>query len=84
MDISNFFNWFIGVMSDLVIWCWNVLDSITFNGISLLDFNIIILLLGALIPLLINLAVTRSHSTAKEKRKARKEGTDTASPNDNY
>ena len=84
MDISVFFNWFVGEISSLVIWCWGVLDSITFNGISLLDFNIIILLLGALIPILINLALTRSHSSAKEKRISNKEGTNTSAPNDSY
>lgn len=72
MDISGFFNWFIGQYSNLVGWCFNTLDSISFSGITLLEFNIVLLLLGVLVPLLINLVKSSNRQAAREARKNKK------------
>lgn len=58
MDISGFFNQFFGYILTWFQWVYNTLDSITFNGISLLDYSISILLISAVLPLVITLIRT--------------------------
>ena len=72
MDISGFFSWFLGQYSRLVSWSFNTLDSIKFSGISLLEFNIVLILLGVLVPLLINLVRSSNRQAAREARKNKK------------
>ena len=60
---------------------FNLMDSIIFNGFSLLDFSITFIIFGAIIPVLISVIDTVNHrnnetrkSKEKEHRKEKKEG----------
>lgn len=70
MDISRFMSWFLGQMVGLVGWTFDILDSITFNGISILDFLIGVLLLSVIIPILITLVKSRRTPNSRESSKA--------------
>lgn len=60
MDISVFFNWFMNEIVKLFKSFFNILDSITFNGVSLLQFSLWCLILSALIPIIFSIARTQS------------------------
>lgn len=73
MDISNFINWFINQVINIFSWAFNLLDSITFNGTSLLKVIVTIIIIGVLIPVILtisqNISVIGQRSEKiKEKR----------------
>jgi hypothetical protein len=68
MDISGFFNTFLSMMLQGVSNFFNILDSITINGVSLLDFSITILLLSVVLPMVITLVKSRSNRGYKESK----------------
>lgn len=75
MDITEFMAEFLDLIIDMLTKTYNWLDSITFAGISLLQFIITINVLGAVVILLFTLVSGYSVSTAhsysiKERRKA--------------
>ena len=49
MEITNFMTWFVSQVVNIFTWCFNLLDSITFGGTSLLKVMITIMIL---VPLL--------------------------------
>ncbi len=61
MDISGFFNTFLSMILEGLSNSFNILDSISISGISLLDFSITILLLSVVIPMVITLVKSRSN-----------------------
>lgn len=73
-DITSFIDSFVALLFNGVVDCFSILDSITFHNISLLDFCIGILLLGTILPIIINFASTGVSSSrgylASETRKA--------------
>lgn len=71
MDISNFISWFISQVINMFSWFFNLLDSITFAGTSLLRFLITITIL---VPLLgVFLTLSKSTSFIGEKSEKVKE-----------
>ena len=56
MDISNFINWFINQVINIFSWAFNLLDSITFNGTSLLKVIVTIIIIGVLIPVILTIS----------------------------
>ncbi len=58
MDITYFINWFIEQVFKIFSKCFSILDSITFNGTSLLELSITIFILSALIPVILTIGQT--------------------------
>lgn len=74
MDITEFMSDFLSLFYNILTRCYNMLDSITFAGISLLQFCITVAILGVVITILFTLApgasINSSRSYAiREKRK---------------
>ena len=68
MDITYFMEWFIEQIARIFTWAFNLLDSITFSGTSLLGILITITILGAILPVLLTLATSGVKiKTGKEK-----------------
>lgn len=63
MDISGFFNTFLSMILEGLSKFFNILDSISINGVSLLDFSITILLLSVVLPMVLTLVKSRSTRT---------------------
>lgn len=79
MDISGFFNNFLSMIVEWFGWSYGTLDTIKFNGISLLDFSITLLLLSVVVPLVITLTksgVRTAKRGYRERNYERKEGSD--------
>lgn len=73
-DISGFMSSFLNEIIKFFVSCFNILDSISFNGISLLDFIITVFVLGVAIPLVITLLPSRAvHSVRDYDRKQQNE-----------
>ncbi len=65
-DISGFFSSFLNSILSMFGSFFDTLDSISFNGISLLDFTITLFVLGVAIPLVITLLPSRAVSSVRE------------------
>lgn len=80
MNIDSFFDRFIIMVVGGARDFYNLLDSITFRGISLLDYIITIFLLGIVIPLVMTLLKSRRvgghNQSYKEQKREQKEGSD--------
>lgn len=70
-DITNFIDSFISLLLTGVISCFNILSDITFHGISLLEFNLAILLIGLGITIFINVVQSGSKQAVAERRNFR-------------
>lgn len=55
-DISSFMTWFINQVINIFKFCFDILDSITFSGTSLLRVFLTILVLSVLIPVVLTIA----------------------------
>lgn len=55
MDISNFMSWFITHVFNIFKWFYNLLDSITFGGTSLLKVLVTIVILVPLISVVLTI-----------------------------
>lgn len=55
MDISNFMIWFITQVVNIFKWFYNLLDSITFGGTSLLKVLVTIVILVPLISVVLTI-----------------------------
>lgn len=55
MDISNFMSWFITQVVNIFKWFFNLLDSITFGGTSLLKVLVTIVILVPLISVVLTI-----------------------------
>lgn len=55
MDISNFMSWFITQVVNIFKWFYNLLDSITFGGTSLLKILVSIVILVPLISVVLTI-----------------------------
>lgn len=64
-DISSFLNEFFELILSIFVNCYNILDSITFNGISLLQYILTLNVLSALILVLFTIVPSYSVSNAK-------------------
>ena len=81
MDISGFFNFFLNLMVSGAEVTYTYLDSITFNGVSLLGFSITLLILSVVVSLVVTLVRSdivigagRFRDSRSRKRRERKEG----------
>lgn len=75
-DITNGLTFILNEILKIFQYCFNLLDSITFNGFSLLDFSISIIVFSAIIPVLISSIEaynTYTEKRIKEEKKRRKE-----------
>lgn len=69
-SFSQVFNWiFIWIQ-----WCFDTLDSISFMGITLLDFVIWVFVLSIILPLIITLLNSRRAGSRTESRRSRGKG----------
>lgn len=76
-DITSFIDSFINLMFTGTVDCIDILDSLTFHGISLLDFSLGILLIGCILPIIINFAssgVSSSRGYASRRSRSAKKG----------
>lgn len=65
-DISGFTSSFINSLVSMFGSFFNILDSITFSGISLLDFVITLFVLGVAIPLVLTLLPSRAVNSVRD------------------
>lgn len=79
-DISDFMSWFVNQVINIFTSCFNLLDSITFGGTSLLNVLITILILIPLLSIVLTLFHNggslgyrsgRSERVKEHKRKSR-------------
>lgn len=61
-DISGFMEFFISLMVQGVVFMFSTLDSISFMGVSVLEYLLWILILSALIPIIFALVKSSSPS----------------------
>lgn len=77
MDITNFMTWFINLFVDLLKFVFNTLDSITFNGTSLLRYSIFVVLIIPIMTILFTLVSNRNvYRNIKNDIKTRKDNSD--------
>lgn len=79
MDISNFMSWFISEVIGMFTWAFNLLDSITFGGTSLLRVLITIIILVPLLGVVLTLSQNVSvigHRSEKVKERINKNAKD--------
>lgn len=72
MDITNFIQWFISETIKIFSWFFNLLDSITFMGTSLLKVIITIIIISALLGVVLTIGQSVSvvgHKSEKIKEK---------------
>lgn len=74
MDITSFFQNFLVIIVSGFSYFFNLLDSVRFLDISLLDFNIALLILSAVIPLVITLVKSSVNRNFKDKSSSKKKG----------
>lgn len=60
MDITNFITWFISQVVSIFSKVFEILDSITFSGTSLLKFSVALVVITALIPVILTIGKTSS------------------------
>lgn len=70
-DISRVFNWCVNVILGIFKFMFDLLDSIVFNGVSMLDWTITIMILSCLIPLLISFAGYEYRQNQKNEKRSR-------------
>lgn len=70
MDIGAFISQFIGSMLSIFSQCFGMLDSISFNGVSLLTYIISVQVMLIVLPLLLTLTSSKG---LRGKSKSRKE-----------
>ena len=67
-DISSFMTWFINQVINIFKFCFDILDSITFSGTSLLRVFLTILVLSVLIPVVLTIAKGVDYVGSKSER----------------
>lgn len=83
-DISSGLEHVLGLIFNGLKFCFDTLDSISFRGISLLDFMIWVFVLGIILPIIITLLNSRRSearaeyraSARYERRRRQREGSD--------
>lgn len=70
--IDNFLTSFLSIILSGFSTFFDTLDSITFSGISLLDFSISIFLIGTVVPLILTTLRSRRNGGARSKSERRK------------
>ncbi len=74
MDITNFMNWFLNMFLNVFKFIYDTLDSITFGGISLLQYSITIFVLIPILTILFTLVTSEKiWDSRSERSRARKE-----------
>lgn len=68
MDVTNAFNLIFNLIFDGLSFCFDTLDSITYRGVSLLDFFIWLFVLGIIIPVIITILPSRTIESYAEIR----------------
>lgn len=79
MDISNFMSWFVSQVVSIFTWAFNLLDSITFGGTSLLKVLVTIIILVPLLGVVLTLSQNVSvigHRSEKVKERKNKNAKD--------
>lgn len=77
MDISGFFNVYLSGVLNVAKKYYDTLDSITFGGISVLDYAITLLILSVVVPMVITLTKSGVRSASRsyrERSRERREG----------
>lgn len=67
-DISSFMTWFINQVIYIFKFCFDILDSITFSGTSLLRVILAIFILSVLIPVVLTIAKGVDYVGSKSER----------------
>ena len=74
MDITNFMTWFINQVVNIFTWCFNLLDSITFAGTSLLRIIVTIMVLVPLLGVVLTISRDVSVIGSKSEKIKQKKG----------
>lgn len=69
VDITGFIDWFVNLMISGVTSCFNILDSITFHGLSLLDFSLAFILIPTGVSIFIAISKTGKVISRHERRR---------------
>lgn len=80
MDITEFMSWFVNQVVNMFSWFFNLLDSITFAGTSVLKVLIALMILSPLLAVVLtlssNVSVIASRSEKVRENKERREHND--------
>lgn len=76
VDITNFIDWFVNLFVSFFSYFFNLLDTITFHNISLLDYCIAVVIIGIIFPILISLGSNYLNANKREFKKSRSKGSD--------
>lgn len=74
MDISAFITWFIAQVISMFTWIYNILNSITFAGTSLLKVIVTITILVPLLGVVLTLSLNPSVMSHRSERVKDKKG----------
>lgn len=77
MDISGFFNVYLSGVLNVAKKYYDILDSLTFGGVSVLDYAITLLILSVVVPMVLTLTksgVRTAKRSYRERSRERKEG----------
>lgn len=77
MDISGFFNVYLNGVLTVAKKYYDTLDSLTFGGVSVLDYAITLLILSVVVPMVITLTKSGVRSASRsyrERSRQRSEG----------
>lgn len=69
VDITSFIDWFVNLMITGVTSCFNILDSVTFHGLSLLDFSLAFILIPTGVSIFIAISKTGKVISRHERRR---------------
>ena len=72
-DVSGSFNQVFDWIFTWIKWCFDTLDSISFMGITLLDFSIWVFVLGIILPIIVTLLNSGRSSSERYYRSHRSE-----------
>lgn len=73
-DLSGAFGQVFNWIFMWIEWCFDTLDSISFLGITLLDFVIWVFVLSVILPLIVTLLNSRRSGARSEARRSRSKG----------
>lgn len=73
MDISGFMSWFIGQVVNIFSFSFNLLDSITFGGTSLLKVLLVLSILVPLLAIVLTIAPNPNTSRVRGYKKGKRE-----------
>lgn len=71
-DITTGLNFAVSSIIDLILFCFDFLNSIKFAGVSLLSYIVVVLILSAVFPIIFSIVRSDVRTSKREAREARR------------